>query len=235
MIRAGKAGEVFVLDRGNGRVRKTDSSGAVTTLAPDQGPIFGDAFNLAYADGKVWTLHVAPRSSAIRIRCIQSDGTLTRISSFPAEVSHVGGFIVRDGQVLVCLFQSNPTGHGSSSWLVFDSKNGRRVKEFALSQDPIDGFVSFDAIWPDAAPTPRGFLGASEGVSSTTPLYLWAVDADAGTIAKQPDPFLLLPARRLGGGGTSFKPVVNNVPIIPSAVALDGNGDVYVLSSVFAS
>ena len=235
------AGNLYIADTGNRRIRKVDSSGVITTIAGrrtygfdgDGGPaveaLLGSPYGVA-ADS-AGNVYIADRLNH-RIRKVDSSGTITTIAG-TGELGYGG-----DGGPAVEALLASPSDvatDGDGNVYIADQRNNRIRK--VDSSGTITTFAGTDesGFDGDDGPAVEALLGSPYGVAADSAGNVYIADRlnhrirkvdSSGTITtfagRGRDEY------REGGFGGDGGPAAQAQLRNPSGVATDGAGNVYI-------
>ncbi len=246
-VTADGSGNLYIADRDNHRIRKVDSTGTMTTVAGmgedgfdgDSGP--ATQAQLAYPTGMAvdgsGNLYIADRDNH-RIRKVDSRGMITTVAGMGEDGFGGDGGPATQGQL------DFPTGvavDGSGNLYIADRGN-RRIRKVdsagtittvaGRGDDNVDPAYGFDG---DGGPALRGRLYHPTGVAVDGLGNLYIADHgnhsirkvdSMGTITKIAGGRFEFPG--FGGDGV---PATAAQLAFPTAVAVDGSGNLYIADS----
>ena len=235
------AGNLYIADAGNGRVRKVDSTGTITTIAGfvdpgDGGPAVEAQLryprNMA-VDG-AGNLYIANQVNH-RIRKVDSTGTITTIAG-SGETGFRG-----DGGPAVEAQLDHPVGmavDGAGNLYIADTGNNRIRKvdsSGTITTIAGSGETGFDggSFGGDGGPASEGRLAFPAGVATDGAGNLYIADSDNQRIRKVDSTGTITTIA--GSGGTGFRgdggPAVEAQLNYPVGMAVDGAGNLYIADS----
>ena len=233
------AGNLYIADTGNRRIRKVDATGVITTVAGtgrrgsggDGGPAVAAQLRAPYGvalDG-AGNLYIADTANQ-RIRKVDAAGVITTVAGFGRRGS--GG----DGDPATTAQLYDPTGvalDGAGNLYIADSQNQRIRKVDAagvittVAGDGPRGYSGDGgpAVWARLA-VPRGVAADGAGnlyIADTANHRIRKVDA-AGTITTMAG----TGTESFGGSSGDGGPAVDAQLNSPWGLALDGAGNLYI-------
>ena len=227
------AGNLYIADSGNNRIRKVDSSGTITTIAGTGELGFGGdggpapdarlAFPTDVAVDGAGNLYIAdPRNH--RIRKVDSSGTITTIAG-SGELGFGGdGGPATDARLA---FPTDVAVDGAGNLYIADSRNHRiRKVDSSGTITTIAGFVDPG----DGGPAPDARLAAPTGVAVDGAGNLYIADQVNHRIRKVDSTGTITTIA--GSGETGFRgdggPAVEAQLDYPFGMAVDGAGNLYI-------
>ena len=240
------AGNLYIADSGNHRIRKVDSSGTITTIAGsgetgfDGGSFGGDggpasegrlAFPTGVATDGAGNLYIAD-SDNHRIRKVDSSGTITTIAGF---VDPGDGGPATEAQL------DYPVGmavDGAGNLYIADQINHRIRKVDStgtITTIAGSGETGFDggSFGGDGGPAGEGRLAFPTGVATDGAGNLYIADSGNHRIRKVDSSGTITTIAGTGelGFGGDGGPASEGRLALPTGVAVDGAGNLYIADS----
>ena len=236
------AGNLYIADRLNQRIRKVDSTGTITTIAGTGEPGFsrdgGPASQATLwspsdvaVDG-VGNVYIAD-SSNDRIRKVDSTGTITTIAG---SGPHYDGGFGGDGGPAVKAQLGRPSGvalDGDGNLYIADTDNQRIRKVDSTGTITTIAGTGKGGFSGDGGPAVKAQLGRPSGVALDGVGNLYIADSSNDRIRKVDSTGTITTIAGTGKGGFSGDggPAVKAQLRRPSGVALDGDGNLYIADS----
>ena len=245
-VAADGAGNVYIADSGNHRIRKVDATGTITTLAGtkrrgfggDGGPAVQARLDnpLGVAADGAGNVYIAD-SDNHRIRKVDATGTITTFAGSGATGFHRGRF-GGDGGPAVRAQLASPWGVAADgAGNVYIADTGNRFIRKVDATGTITTFAGRGEIRfsGDGSPAVQAQLGYPRGVAADGAGNVYIADSDNHRIRKVDatgtiTTFAGSGATGFVGGGFSGDggPAVQAQLDSPSSVAADGAGNVYI-------
>ena len=227
------AGNLYIAERGNSRIRKVDAAGVITTVAGDETIGYGGdggpatAAQLYYPDGVAvdgaGNLYIADRVND-RIRKVDAAGVISTVAG-----SGTNGFS-GDGGAAVAAQLNFPSGvalDGAGNLYIADTFNNRIRKVDAAGVISTVAGTGRGGYGGDGGPATAAQLGGPEGVAVDGAGNLYIADSDNHRIRKVDAGGVISTVagrEEIGDGGAATGAQL----YAPGGVAVDGYDNLYI-------